>query len=230
MKKILILNFCLIFVINLNVISQEVVEPIVLDKTKWIELFKSKYHISVKECIKVEYLKDSLFLPEEWCYNDGLCGNCKYLYYPISTSAFFLVMPNDAPIGTYLFYFDLKNRKSWCQVNFSADSISLIRYRPDLWCFNLNSYDELNEQENNRLIYVNPLKGILLNKTIDIKGKWVSLISIDESMNKMSFGVKDNVFFDVNYLKMNCSKKHTDIITYTTPFYSRILKINKMSL
>lgn len=228
MKKI-ILFLGIISSINSLSFSQILIEKEVLTKDKWKRVLKSKLGITpYGECIHFEFSKNDLPLPTEWCFEDDICQSCEYLYCPLTKTVFLIIMPHSAPIGTYLFYFDIKNEKSWCQINSSIDSLSVLKYTPELYGVKLYSYNELNDLLNIRYVFFNQLSGVLLNKTIDLNNDLLINKSFDKSLNEISFSLNDSLI-TIDYSKMAIvdSLLWTNSIFLNTTYYSPVSRIKR---
>lgn len=228
MKKILFLGFVLL--ISLEASAQLVLEKEVLTKERWKYILKSKLGVVIhRDCFQFKYLNDSLILPQEWCFEDDLCESCQFIYYPISNSVFLLLMPNTAPIGTYLFYFDMQKKRAWCQVNNSVDSVSVLKYTTELYAVKLYSYEETNGRLDTRYVFFNQLNGVLLNEIIDLKGDSLIYKNTAKSAPHILFSI-GNRTISIDYSKMKVIDKNVDYsgcIVFNKPFYSFIRKVMK---
>ena len=224
LSKLLFITCIFCFVFYSCNFGQSMIQPKSLSKKEWVDLFKTYYNVTPISKLEILFKNNKYYLPERWHFdNDSDCTMCNYYYYEINSTTCFLIMFNETPIGSYIFYLDLKNKKnSWSQINFFTDTINLYKVTNDLYYFELIDLNKIKEDELiRRYAFINTKTGTIIDSVIDTYISSLKVDSIDNDKHEIIFKLKkDNLSIDNYYITLDYRKlKFLNFIN--TPFYWR---------
>ncbi len=219
-KKILIFLFLAHFIPN-KLFSQTLVKDSVLTKKAWIDVFRQNFGLDTSGMVNFTFQQktSSSFLPERWEYTDSSeCEDCddypKTYYYGLSSNSFFLVANNNYMLGTYILFFDTKNKhKTWMQLNSPANNVVFYKINANLAYFELTHHDEMYvpAYDYRRYVFVNPMNGKIANTLITIADTAkisISAINIAQKTVTISIDNEKNKSVILDYEKMEFNKKN----------------------
>lgn len=227
----------------LQVASQVVLQPDTLKITYWQSFFKSNFSIDSADIgVVFHYIPDHKRGIREkdikvWRYDTTQeSREQNYRYYPINKTKSLIFITHDRQIEDDICYFDTKRlRKSWIQGNERQDSVVLLHFLDNLYCFELTDRHNMDFDTVTRYVFIDVKRGKLCKQTIDIYSAAVlKLSNIDTKKHLLTFRIvpeaPEGIPVIFNYRKMKFMMPENPKYYLGDAYYANIKKVIKFHM